>query len=58
MAAEADAAALVVREAVALKLEGHNPVITHENGPRLVRLAEQMIATFGITGREPEDDDD
>ena len=59
VAAEADAAALVVREAVALKLEGHNPVITWENGPRLVRLAEQMIDAFGIgTGRETEDDND
>ena len=40
-----------------LALQGHHPVITHENGPRLVRLAEQMIDAFGI-GRETEQDDD
>ena len=56
MVAEDDAAALVVYAAEKLALQGHSPVITHENGPRLVRLAEQMIDAFGI-GRETEDDD-
>ena len=56
MVDEDDAAALVVYAAEKLALQGHRPVITHENGPRLVRLAEQMIDAFGI-GRETEEDD-
>ena len=57
MVAEADAAALVVWAAEWLALRGHQPVITHENGPRLVRLGALMIDAFGI-GRETEEDDD
>ena len=50
MVREEDAAALVVYAAEKLALQGHQPRITHENGPRLVRLAEQMIAEFGVNG--------
>jgi hypothetical protein len=56
---EEDAAALVVYAAQALALYGHSPKITHENGPRLVRLGALMLAEFGVgCGRETEDDDD
>jgi hypothetical protein len=47
-----DAAALVVHVAQKLALSGHAPVITHENGPRLMRLGEQMLDAFGIGSRE------
>ena len=58
MVLEDDAAALVVWAAEKLALAGHQPRITHENGPRLVRYAALMLDAFGIgTGREPEDDD-
>jgi hypothetical protein len=53
---EEDAAALVVWAAEKLALQGRNPRITQENGPRLVRLGALMIDAFGI-GREPEEDD-
>jgi len=53
-----DAAALVVVDvAQALAVRGYEPVITHENGPRLVRLGEQMLAEFGIGGETAEDGD-
>ena len=48
MVDEADAAALVVYAAEKLALQGHSPVINHENGPRLMRLAEQMLDAFGL----------
>jgi carbamate kinase len=51
-----DAAALVVVDvAQALAVRGYEPVITHENGPRLVRLGEQMLAEFGIGGETAEE---
>ena len=59
MVREDAAAALVVYAAQALALQGHKPVITHENGPRLVRLGEQMLAEFGIvTARDTTEDGD
>jgi hypothetical protein len=57
MVAEADAAALVVRMATLLKLEGKNPVITAENSVRLGWHAALMLAEFGVAG-DPENDDD
>jgi hypothetical protein len=52
-----DAAALVpVAAAQALAVHGYEPVITHENGPRLVRLGELMLAEFGIGGETEEND--
>lgn len=48
MVREADAAALVVHAAVALKLDGHDPVITAENSVWLMRHAALMIGAFGI----------
>jgi hypothetical protein len=58
LACEADAAALVADAAVSLALRGHSPRVTHENGPRLVRLGALMLAEFGVgCGRETEDDD-
>ena len=51
MVSEEVAARLVVREAVALKLEGHDPVITAANERRLVHLGALLLDTFGI-GRE------
>lgn len=50
MVREADAAALVADVVVALALRGHAPRVTHENGPRLVRLAALMLAEFSIGG--------
>jgi len=55
MVSEDAAAALVVREAMALKLEGYDPVITAANERRLVRLAALLLDGFGIGG-DPEDD--
>jgi hypothetical protein len=53
MVREEDAAALVVDAAVALKLKGHDPVITAENSVWLMRYAGLMLAGFGIgTARE------
>ena len=57
MVREEDAAALVVREAVALKLAGHDPVITAANEPRLMRCAVLLLDAYGI-GRETEKNDD
>ncbi len=57
MVREEDAAALVVYAAEKLALAGHQPRITHENGPRLVRLGALMLDAFGV-GRETEEDDD
>jgi len=48
MVSEDAAAALVVREAMALKLEGYDPVITAANERRLVHLAALMLDGFGI----------
>ena len=56
MVREEDAAALVVREAVALKLAGFDPVITAANERRLVRLGVLLLDAYGI-GRETEEDD-
>jgi hypothetical protein len=53
MVSEDAAAALVVREAMALALRGYMPRVTHENGPRLVRLGALMLAEFGVAG-DPE----
>jgi hypothetical protein len=56
MVREEDAAALVVRMAVALKLDGYDPVITAENSVRLGWHAALMLAEFGIgTARETEE---
>lgn len=55
MVCEADAAALVADAAVALALRGHRPRVTHENGPRLVRLGALMLAEFGIDTEEVTD---
>jgi hypothetical protein len=56
MVSEDAAAALVVRMAVALKLDGYNPVITAENSVWLMRYAGLMLAGFGIgTGSENEE---
>jgi hypothetical protein len=52
-----DAAKVVVDVAQALAVRGYEPVITHENGPRLVRLGEQMLAEFGIVGETAEEND-
>ena len=51
------AAALVVRMAVALKLDGYDPVITAENSVRLGWHAALMLAEFGI-GREAAEEND
>jgi hypothetical protein len=50
MVSEADAAALVVRVATLLKLDGKNPVITAENSVRLGWHAALMLAEFGVAG--------
>jgi hypothetical protein len=57
MVREEDAAALVVRVATVLKLDGYDPVITAENSVWLVRYAGLMLAGFGIgtTGELQED---
>jgi hypothetical protein len=52
MVREEDAAALVVRVATVLKLDGYDPVITAENSVRLMRLCALLRAEFGITDRE------
>jgi len=52
---EADAAALVADAAMARR--GHAPVITHANGPALVRLGVLMLDAFGI-GRETTEEND
>jgi hypothetical protein len=58
MVSEEDAAALVVRMATVLKLDGYDPVITAENSVWLMRYAGLMLAGFGIgTARETEDGD-
>jgi hypothetical protein len=54
MVSEDAAAALVVREAVALKLEGYDPVITAANERRLMWYAALLLDGFGITARETE----
>jgi hypothetical protein len=56
MVREEDAAALVADAVVSLALRGHVPVVTHENGPRLVRLGALMLAEFGIGGETEEND--
>jgi len=58
MVSEADAAALVVRVATLLKLEGHNPVITAENSVRLGWHAALMLAEFGVAADPEKEDDD
>ena len=59
MVSEDAAAALVVREAMALKLEGYDPVITAANERRLVHLAALMLDGFGIgTARETTEEND
>ena len=60
MVSEDAAAALVVREAMALKLEGYDPVITAANERRLVHLAALLLDGFGIGGdlENPEDGDE
>ena len=58
MVSEDAAAALVVREAMALKLEGYDPVITAANERRLVRLAALLLDGFGIGGGTETEDDD
>jgi len=55
---EADAAALVADAAMALARRGHAPVVTHANGPALVRLAALMLDGFGIGGRETTEEND
>jgi hypothetical protein len=58
LVSEDDAAALVVVVQQALAVRGYEPRITHENGPRLVRLSRQMLDAFGIgTARETEEND-
>jgi len=57
MVAAADAEALVVDLAVALKLRGHDPVITAANEIRLVRLGALMLDAFCI-GRETTQEND
>jgi hypothetical protein len=58
MVSEEDAAALVVRVATLLKLDGFDPVITAENAPWLVRDAARMLDRLGIgTARETEEGD-
>ncbi len=52
----ADAETLVVVVAQALAVRGYEPVITHENGPELVRLGALMLAEFGIGGEAEEND--
>jgi hypothetical protein len=52
MVSEDAAAALVVRVATVLKLDGYDPVITAENSVRLMRLCALLRAEFGITDRE------
>ena len=55
MVSEDAAAALVVREAMALKLEGYDPVITAASERRLVHLAALLLDGFGIgTGERPQ----
>jgi len=58
MVSEDAAAALVVREAMALKLEGYDPVITAANERRLVRLAALLLDGFGIGRETAEEGDD
>jgi hypothetical protein len=58
MVSEDAAAALVVRMAVALKLDGYDPVITAENSVWLMRHAALMLAGFGITARETTEEND
>ena len=59
MVSEDAAAALVVRMAVALKLDGYDPVITAENSVWLVRYAGLMLDGFGIgAARETTEDND
>jgi hypothetical protein len=59
MVSEDDAAALVVRVATLLKLDGFDPVITAENAPWLVRDAARMLDRLGIgTGRETTEESD
>jgi hypothetical protein len=59
MVSEDAAAALVVREAMALKLEGYDPVITAANERRLVRLAALLLDGFGVgTARETTEEND
>lgn len=57
MVQEADAAAFVADAAQSLALRGYDPRVTHENGPRLVRLGALMLAEFGV-GRETTEDSD
>jgi len=59
MVSEDAAAALVVREAMALKLEGYDPVITAANERRLVHLAALLLDGFGIgTARDTTEEND
>lgn len=57
MVREEDAAALVADAVVALAQRGKRPVVTAENGPRLVRLGALMLAEFGVSGETTEDSD-
>ena len=57
MVREENAAALVTDMLLALGLRGHDVKVTHENGPRLVRLGALMLAEFGVgTGSAEESD--
>ena len=59
MVSEDAAAALVVRVATLLKLDGYNPVITAENAPWLVRDAARILDRLGVAaGPENTEDDD
>lgn len=58
MVAAADAEALVVDLALALKLRGHDPVITSANEIRLVRLGALMLDAFCIGTRETAEEND
>jgi hypothetical protein len=59
LVSEDAAAALVVRVATLLKLDGFDPVITAENAPWLVRDAARILDRLGIgTGRETTEESD
>jgi len=57
MVRECDPETFVVIVHQALAVRGYDPVITHENGPQLVRLSRQMLAEFGIGGETAEEND-
>lgn len=58
---ELDGAVVVTEVLLALGVRGHQPVITHANGPRLFRLGSAILAEFGLAdhvGAAPGDGDD